>query len=230
MSSSAITKHSKVAIVAAIVVSGMAILVQPLAAQDYGLDVKPEVTSKSFGLHVNPKFASCLGVPGKPAPTARVTVVRGNLNDTLTITGRNFKPGLAFDMFTVQRSNLLSDGTPDPNFTNFGMAWYQSDLQADSNGQISAAIETILLDQIFGFDADQSNPSPINTFHVGFWFNDPNDANVDGCVFNVNNPTPFNGEHNAGPVAFISVPNAKTNLGPLCTKPNTNHDPATCNP
>jgi hypothetical protein len=214
----------------AIVVSGIAILVQPLSAQDYGLDVKPEVTSKSFGLHVNPKFASCLGVTGKPAPTARVTVVRGNLNDTLTITGRNFKPGLAFDMFTVQRSNLLSDGTPDPNFTNFGMAWYQSDLQADSNGQISAVIETILLDQIFGFDADQSNPSPINTFHVGFWFNDPNDANVDGCVFNVNNPTPFNGEHNAGPVAFISVPNAKTNLGPLCTKPNTNHDPATCNP
>jgi hypothetical protein len=201
-----------------------------MSAQDYGLEVKPEVTSKSFGLHVNPKFASCLGVAGKPAPTARVTVVRGNLNDTLTITGRNFKPGLAFDMFTVQRSNLLPDGTPDPNFTNFGMAWYQSDLQADSNGQISAVIETILLDQIFGFDADQSNPSPINTFHVGFWFNDPNDANVDGCVFNVNNPTPFNGEHNAGPVAFISVPNAKTNLGPLCTKPNTNHDPATCNP
>ena len=232
MSSSATTKHlfSKIAVVAAIVVAGVATLAKPVAAQDYSLDVKPEVTTKSFLLHVNPKFASCLGVPGKPNPSARVTVVRGNLNDTLTITGRNFKPGLAFDMFTVQRSNLLPDATIDPNFTNFGMAWYQSDLEADSNGQISASIETILLDQVFGFDADQSNPSPINTFHVGFWFNNPNDANVDGCVFNVNNPTPFNGEHNAGPVAFISVPNATTNLGPLCTKPNKNTNPISCNP
>ena len=214
----------------ATIVAAMAVSVQPIAAQDESFDLKPEVTSKSFALHVNPKFSSCIGVSDGPTPSAHVTVVRGNLADTLTITGKNFKPGLAFDMFTVERSNLLSGGTPDPNFTNFGMAWYQSDLQANSNGQFTATIKTILLDQIFGFDADQSNPNPINTFHVGFWFNDPNDANVDGCVFNVNNPTPFNGEHNAGPVAFISVPNAKTNLGPLCTKPNTNTNPATCNP
>ena len=232
MSSSVITRDlfSKIAILAAIAVAGVAVFAQSVAAQDDSLNLPPEVTSKSFLLHVNPKFSSCLGVPGYPAPSARVTVVRGNLADTLTITGKNFKPGLAFDMFTVQRSNLLSDGTPDPNFTNFGMAWYQSDLQANGSGQFTATIKTILLDQIFGFDPDQSNPNPINTFHVGFWFNDPNDANVDGCVFDVNKPTPFNGEHTAGPVAFISVPNAKTNLGPLCTKPNTNTDPATCNP
>ena len=42
--------------------------------------------------------------------------------------------------------------------------------------------------------------------------------------------TPFNGEHKAGPVAFISVPNANTNLGPLCTNPNTSTDPVSCNP
>src|SRR6266576_825744 len=93
--------------------------------------------------------------------------------------------GLALDMFTVERSNLLSNATVDPNFTNFGMAWYQSDLEANSQGSFTATIKTILLDQIFGFDPDQSNPNPINTFHVGFWFNDPNDANVDGCTFDV---------------------------------------------
>jgi len=216
--------------VLATIVAAVAVSVQPMAAQDSSFGLAPEVTSKTFALRVNPKFASCLGVSGEPNPSAKVTVVRGFLNDTLTITGKNFKPGLAFDMFTVERSNLLFDGTPDPNFTNFGMAWYQSDLHAGGNGQFSATIKTILFDQIFGFDADQSNPNPINTFHVGFWFNDPNDANVDGCVFNVNNPTPFNGEHKAGPVAFISVPNAKTNLGPLCTKPNTTTIPASCNP
>jgi len=231
MSSSAIKKalSVKIGIVAAFV-AGMTVFVQPLAAQDESLSLKPELSSRSFLLHVNPKFASCLGVSGGPAPAAGVKVVRGKLNDTLTISGKNFKPGLAFDMFTVERSNLLPDGTVDPSFTNFGMAWYQSDLQVNSQGLFTATIQTILFDQIFGFDPDQSNPNPINTFHVGFWFNDPNDANVDGCTFDVTKPTPFNGEHKAGPVAFISVPDARTDLGPLCTNPNTDTVPATCNP
>ena len=180
-----------------------------------------------FDLHPNPKFLSCLGAPGGPTPTAHVTVKRGALADTLTIEGDNLKPHLAFDMFTVQRSNLLFDGTVDPNFTNFGMAWYQSDLQANGKGHFKATIKTILLDQIFGFDPD-ATLAPTNTFHVGFWFNDPNDANVNGCTFDVTKPTPFNGEHKAGPVAMISVPDPNTNLGPLCSNPNHNNN--TCNP
>jgi hypothetical protein len=224
------TPSLKIALVAAVVVAGMAVSVQNVAAQDDAeFALNPEVSSKNFALHPNPKFVSCLGTASGPAPTANVRVTRGKLNDTLTIIGRNFKPGLAFDMFTVQRSSLLSDASADPNFTNFGMAWYQSDLQASSTGTFTATIKTILLDQIFGFDPDLS-VNPINTFHVGFWFNNPNDANVDGCVFDVTKPTPFNGEHKAGPVAFISVPNATTNLGPLCTNPNTKTTPASCNP
>jgi hypothetical protein len=184
-----------------------------------------------FDLFPNPKFVSCLGVPGGPTPRAQVTVTRGTLNDTLVLSAQNIRPGIAFDMFTVQRTNLLSDHTVDPAFTgSFGFAWYQSDLQASSTGKINATIKTILLDQIFGFDPELSNPSPINTFNLGFWFNNPNDANVDGCTFDVTKPTPFNGEHQAGPLAMISVPDATTNLGPLCTNPNTETSPATCNP
>ena len=185
-----------------------------------------QVRQTEFDLHPNPKFVSCLGVSGGPTPTAHVTVKRGPLADTLTIVGDNVKPHLAFDMFTVQRSNLLANGNPDPNFTTFGMAWYQSDLHANAQGHFTATIKTILLDQIFGFDPDVSL-APTNTFHVGFWFNDPNDANVDGCTFDVTHPTPFNGEHKAGPVAMISVPDANTNLGPLCTSPKGQN---TCNP
>ena len=177
-----------------------------------------------FDLHVNPKFVSCMGTGG-PTPTAHVTVKRGKLADTLTIEGDHFRPHIAFDMFTVQRSNLLSDGSVDPSFTNFGMAWYQSDLEANGQGHFKATIKTVLLDQIFGFDPDASL-APTNTFHVGFWFNDPNDANKNGCTFDVSHPTPFNGEHSAGPVAMISVPDAATNLGPLCTNPQG----STCNP
>jgi hypothetical protein len=219
----------QIAAAAAVVIAGLAVMTQPMAAQDNTPDLlAQDVTVKQFALHPNPKFASCLGVSGQAAPTARVKVTRGKFNDTLTITGQHFKPGLAFDMFTVQRTNLLPNLTVDPNFTNFGMAWYQSDLQANDQGVFTVTIQTILLDQIFGFDPDQSIPTPINTFHVGFWFNDPNDANVDGCVFDVTKPTPFNGEHKAGPLAMITTPT--NGLGPLCTKPNTSTTPHSCNP
>jgi hypothetical protein len=102
-----------------------------------------------------------------------------------------------------------------PGFTNFGLAWYQSDIDVDGNGHADVTIKTILLDQIFGFDP-AANLVPTNTFHVGFWFNNPADATP--CGFT--GTTPFNGDHNAGPVAMISVPNATTKLGPLATEPD----------
>jgi hypothetical protein len=188
-----------------------------------------QVKTVDFDLTANPKFAACLGVAGESAPTAHVTVVRGSLSDTLTIEGDNFRPHLAFDMFTVQRSNLLSTGKPDPKFTTFGLAWYQSDLEANGAGHFKTTVKTILLDQIFGFDPDVTL-APTNTFHVGFWFNNPNDANTDGCTFDITKPTPFNGEHNAGPLAMISLPNNQSKLGPLCTSPNLHTSPASCNP
>jgi len=177
----------------------------------------------SFDLSPSPKTLACLS-GGSGTPQAHVTVHRSKFSDKLVITGKNIKPNLAFDMFTVQRSNLLSDGSPDPNFTTFGLAWYQSDLHADDHGTFTATIRTILLDQIFGFDPDVAL-APLNTFHLGFWFNKPNAAKA--CGFDVNHPTPFNGEHKAGPVAMITVPDADTNLGPLCTDPNND---GTCNP
>jgi hypothetical protein len=46
-------------------------------------------------------------------PSATVTVVKGKLNDTLTIKLRHVKPKLAFDLFTVENSPFISDGTPN---------------------------------------------------------------------------------------------------------------------
>jgi len=189
---------------------------------------KPDVAH--FQLVANPKFANCLArYPGDRtrAPRADVTVQRGDLNDLLTLRIHDIKPNLAFDLFTVQRSSLLANGSPDPAFRDFGMAWYQSDVQADKNGNGTVRVRTILLDQIFGFDPDVSL-APTNTFQVGFWFNNPNDAKA--CGFDPTKPTPFNGEHRAGPLAMISLPNAKTGLGPLCIDPDTSVTPARCNP
>jgi len=198
-----------------------------LAAASLTAPMHADVDNRTFRLTAVPQFLDCISDGSGTAPSATVTVVRGPQNDQLTLTVRHIKPGLSFDAFTVQRSNLLSDGTPDPNFTNFGLAWYQSDLNINSYGTGQTILKTILLDQIFGFDPDVAL-APTNTFHVGFWFNDPNDAAA--CGFNPQNPTPFNGEHHAGPAAMISVPNARTGLGPLCTNPNLSTTPPSCNP
>jgi hypothetical protein len=182
----------------------------------------PTPSAMQFDLVPNAQFLGCLS-PG--VPSARVDVRRGNLNDTLILRVSGLKPKLQFDMFTVQRSPLDANGKPVANFKGFGMAWYQSDIEADENGEAKVQIKTILLDQIFGFDADPvpgSNPpktvlQPTNTFHLGFWFNNPKDAVP--CGFDIKKPTPFNGEHHAGPLAMISLPVAPNNLGPLCSSP-----------
>jgi hypothetical protein len=194
-------------IMAVVFAVALATAFQPATAQ---------VKKITFNLTPQPKFVNCLGVEGGPTPTATVTVTRGELHDTLTLKAANIKPKLGFDLFTIQNTNLLSDGEANPNFVNFGLAWYQTDVQANGEGNAEVTINTILLDQIFGFDP-ASNLLPTHTFHVGFWFNNPEDAVA--CGFDAGQPTPFNGEQDAGPNAMISLPNAKTNLGPLCTRP-----------
>jgi hypothetical protein len=185
-----------------------------------------KVSSTSFALFPNPAVQSCFAAPGR-TPIARVTVNRGHLNDTLTLHARNLKPRLDFDLFTVEKTPQLADGSPNPDFGgNFGFAWYQSDVHADADGKAEVTIKTVLLDQIFGFDASR-NVQPVNTFNLGFWFNDPADA----AACNFTGFTPFNGEHHAGPVAMISRLDATTRLGPLCSDPESNGNGTFhCNP
>jgi hypothetical protein len=192
----------------------------------YAGDKKDEI---SFDLVPNPAFIDCLRANYNEEPRAHATVVRGRLNDTLILDLDGFKPGLAFDLFTVQHSPFLADGTKDTSFTgSFGLAWYQSDIEIGKRHDDSRVrIKTILLDQIFGFDQDVALP-PTNTFHLGFWFNNPDDAQH--CSVTPLKPTPFNGEHSAGPFAMISTSDVTTRLGPLCTDPNVSTHPATCNP
>jgi hypothetical protein len=182
-----------------------------------------------FNLVPNAQTLDCLRANYNEEPRARATVVRGKLNDTLILDLDGIKPGLAFDMFTVQHSPFLANGTKDPAFKgSFGLAWYQSDIEIPRHTDRGhVRISTILLDQIFGFDPDVALP-PTNTFHLGFWFNNPEDAAA--CGFNIAKPTPFNGEHKAGPFAMISLPEADSLLGPLCTDPNLSTTPVSCDP
>jgi hypothetical protein len=189
-----------------------------------------KIDKTSFTLVPNgTTLLQCLAADGKTPPVAQVVVRRDQLNDLLYIKVTGLKPKLQFDLFTVERSPFLADGSKDPAFQGtFGLAWYQSDLEADEDGVASIVrnpLRSIFLDQIFGFDGDKKPDGtvilpPTNTYHVGFWFNNPEDAAP--CGFDASKPTPFNGEHRAGPLAMISLPVEATKLGPLCVSPEEN--------
>jgi hypothetical protein len=209
-----------------------ALLVATAALALSGVATAQKADEITFNLTPNPDTVECLRANNTEEPRARATVIRGKNNDTLILDLDGIRPGLAFDLFTVQRSPLLADGTKDPAFTNefngsFGLAWYQSDIQVQHSDNGHVRIQTILLDDIFGFDPDV-RLAPTNTFHVGFWFDDPNAAQT--CGFDPTHPKPFNGEHKSGPLAMISLPDAKTGLGPLCTNPDTSTTPVSCKP
>jgi hypothetical protein len=178
----------------------------------------------SFSLVANPKFAACLvSDTNAPAPSAKVTVSRGTANDVMIVELENFKPGAAFDLFPVHRSQRKSDGTPDSNFKSFGLSWYHSDIHVGTDGRAEAVVKSILLDAIFGFDGDSVPGSipptpvvpPIHAFHLGFWFDSPQDAAA--CGFDVTKPTPFTSVQKTGPNAMISWPVPNTGPGPLST-------------
>ncbi|MDQ1460310.1 MAG: hypothetical protein QOI08_1794 [Actinomycetota bacterium] len=185
---------------------------------------KPSYTK--FSMLPQASFLNCVKPhPSSPAPTVTVKVKRDDLNDRATVELKGFKPNLDFDLFTIQHSPQTATGAADPN-SGVGLAWYQSDLHVGSKGSGHAKIRTILLDQIFGLDKDVAL-APTNTFHLGFWFNNPADAK--SCGFT--GMTPFNGEHTAGPLAFVTRPSARTGLGPLCLDPTSGSEGIfTCNP
>ena len=52
---------------------------------------------------------------------------------------------------------------------------------------------------------------PIHTYHLGLWFNSPNDAVAQGCPGTV---TPFNGDHTAG-IQVLNTGGFPDTTGPL---------------
>jgi hypothetical protein len=174
----------------------------------------------SFELQPNPKFLSCLArFPDDPnrRPSVRAAIVRGSLDDELFLVGKNIKPNLPLELFTVEHTPLRTDGTVDPGFSRFGLAWYQSDVEADESGVLGLRIRAVLLDQFFGLDAAVSL-APTGTFHVGLWFGDSADVARSGL--DAGKSLPFGKKNGGGPLAMVSVPVAATGLGPLCTHPS----------
>src|SRR2546427_765291 len=61
-------------------------------------------------------------------------------------------------------------------------------------------------------DASMNPPTPpVHTYHLGLWFNSPNDATANACP---GATTPFNGDHTAG-VQVLNTSNFPDDRGPL---------------
>jgi hypothetical protein len=123
-----------------------------------------------------------------------------------------------FDLFVIQVPTAP-----------FGLSWYQGDLETNGSGSAHGhflgrfSIETffvapgtaaapVVFDEPPFPDASQ-NPAfnPIQTYHLGLWFNSPADATKAGCPGAV---TPFNGEHNAG-IQVLNTATFANDQGPL---------------
>ncbi len=122
-----------------------------------------------------------------------------------------------FDFFVIQVPH-----------SPFRMSWYQGDIETNKHGRGHETFigrfntETFIVapgsapapvvHQGPFPDASLNPPvNPIHTFHLGLWFNSPNDAAGAGCASTV---TPFNGEHNAG-IQVLNTSNFADDQGPL---------------
>jgi hypothetical protein len=111
----------------------------------------------------------------------------------------------------------------------FGLAWYIGDIVTDGTGTGVGNfvgrfnIETFVV-SLAALPAPQvfTNPpfpdakvgvvvNPVQLYHLGLWFNSPDDAKKAGCPTNV---TPFNGEHNAG-IQVLNTAGFPNDKGPL---------------
>src|SRR5512132_726713 len=137
--------------------------------------------------------------------------------ERMTIVASGLPKNTEFDLFVIQLPNAP-----------FGLSWYQGDMDSNSMGVARGEfigrfnIETFIVAPGTGaapvvhdkepFPDANTNPAtpPVHTFHLGLWFNSPEDAAAAGCP---NAVTPFNGDHTAG-IQILSTRNF-VDIGPL---------------
>ncbi len=157
--------------------------------------------------------AGCL-----PYAAGRVTINALGQAESLHVEASGLPPNTDFDLFVIQLPNKP-----------FGLAVYHGDLLTNSAGVgvLDVAgrfnIEAFVVapgsgaaPQVFTsppFPDATTNPAtaPVQTYHLGLWFDSPTAAARAGCG---NAVTPFNGAHNAG-VQALSTRNYPDLAGPL---------------
>jgi len=178
-----------------------------------GNDAAVSVNLISFGMVVSQTARACL-----PDASAQVNIQSSGTAEDLFISASGLPPNTDFDFFVIQVPN-----------SPFGLSWYQGDLQSDSNGNAmqhfrgrfsvetfivapgAAAAPLVFNNPPFADAAQNPASAPVQTYHLGLWFNSPTDAQNAGCP---NTVTPFNGAHNAG-IQVLNTSNYPDDAGPL---------------
>jgi hypothetical protein len=171
-----------------------------------------------FGLVRSPGLANFPTVA--PFARGRVKIESVGPVEIMKVTVWGLPPHTGFDFFVIQVPNAP-----------FGMSWYQGDIETNKFGVGHAEfvgrfnIETFMVAPgVAQAPADPfsdpnripdapENPktNPIQMYHLGLWFNNPQDVVKQGGPATV---TPFNGEHNAG-VQVLSTAQFPDTEGPL---------------
>ena len=151
---------------------------------------------------------------------ADVKVISLGPVEEMTVEAEGLPPNTEFDFFVIQVPNAP-----------FGLAWYQGDVETNDEGEAHQRfvgrfnIETFIVAQPPAgqpapvvhntppFPDASANPAtePIHTYHLGLWFNSPQDAQAASCPATT---TRFNGDHTAG-IQVLSTRNFPQLEGPL---------------
>ncbi len=163
------------------------------------------------------RSTAAVGAHCLPHARARVRITEVKGAEKMVVRASGLPHRIEMDLFLIQ--------TPD---APFGMSWYQGDLETNRLGTAKGTFVGRFNRETFtvapgvapaprvhrGAIADASaNPAtaPVHQYHLGVWFNSPEDAADAGCLDTV---TPFNGDHDAG-VQALSTRQFAVRSGPL---------------
>ena len=167
----------------------------------------------AFDMVVSKGAATCL-----PHARAEVKIISNGSAEDMFIFATGLPRKTDFDFFVLQTA-----------VAPFGLSWYQGDVETDEEGNAFQHfrgrfnIETFVVapnvapapdtfpDSPFPDATVNPATNPVQTYHLGMWFNSPSDAQKAGCPATV---TPFNGEHNAG-IQVLNTSNFPQLEGPL---------------
>jgi hypothetical protein len=169
----------------------------------------PQSDRISFDMVVSQGAKTCL-----PDAQGEVTIKSDGEAEDMTVSVSGLPPKTGFDFFVIQ-----SPTAP------FGLSWYQGDIETNRRGigvqhfRGRFNIETFIVapgpapaPKVFDDNATTNPPTPpVQIYHLGLWFNSPDDAKAAGCSDAV---TPFNGEHHAG-IQVLNTSNFLPDNGPL---------------
>jgi len=166
----------------------------------------------AFDMVVSAAAKVCLA-----SASASLKVTPGDGVQIMDVDVDGLPPNTGFELFVLQVPKAP-----------FGLAWYQGEIQTDKKGRGHQRVVGVFSIETFTVaagsepapvvfngpfpDASLNPPfNPIQMYHVGIWFDSPEDAQTASCPSTV---TPFNGEHNAG-IQVFNTSNFTDDHGPL---------------